>query len=97
MQSEVIQATKDKEKRTFDIIRLLILHSLVNGQRTLNQLSNDSGINWKTVDNHIIYLLGRGFVTEVYFSKYVKIVEITQKGKEFLQSKNISAKVEVQV
>jgi len=88
MHTEVIQ-TRDKEKRTFEIIRLLILHSLQNGQRTLNQLSNDTDINWKTVDNHIIYLLGRGFVTEVYFSKYVKIVEITEKGTAFLKEKNI--------
>ena len=68
----------DGQKRTFTELRLLILFALTRGgQRTLNQLSLDTGINWKTIDNHVVFLLGRGFVSQVFFSKYVKIVEIT--------------------
>lgn len=75
-----------RDKRTFWELRALILYSLTRGQRTLNQLALDTGINWKTVDNHITYLLGRGYVTQVFFSNYVKIVEITSEGKEFLEA-----------
>ena len=55
-------------KRTFEIIRLLILNSLSSGSKTVNQLSNNSGLNWRTVDNHITYLLGKGLVKQVIFS-----------------------------
>lgn len=75
------------EKRTFNELREIILQTLVDGKRTLNEISRLSGINWKTVDNHITYLIGRAMVTEVFNSPYVRIVELTEKGKEYLEHK----------
>jgi len=71
-------------KRTFSDLRRLILEELMQGKKTVNQLSTKSGINWKTVDNHLIWLTGKGFVQIVFSSPYVKIFEITEKGKEEL-------------
>ncbi len=75
------------KKRNFIEIRELILKSLSTGRKTVNELSKDSGINWKTVDNHLVYLLGKGMVTEVFSSPYVKIYEINDKGREYLGAK----------
>ncbi len=74
-------------KRTFDKIRTNMLICLSKGQKTLNQISKETGINWKTVDNHIVYLVGRGLVTEVFKSSYVRIYELSDEGKEFLIEK----------
>ena len=75
------------DKRTFSELREIILNTLLGGKKTLNEVSKASGINWKTVDNHIVYLIGRGMVTEVFSSPYVRIVELTEKGKEYLEVK----------
>ncbi len=72
-------------KRRFSDLRDLILKNLDTGKKTVNQLSSDSGINWKTVDNHLIYLVGRGMVEVVFSSPYVKIFELTEQGKEYLE------------
>lgn len=74
-------------KKTFVEIRKTMLECLKTGQKTVNKLSSETGINWKTVDNHLIYLIGRGFAKEVFVSPYVKIYEITERGKEALQAK----------
>jgi len=71
-------------RRTFDELRLAILASLGNQQMTINQLSTYSGINWKTVENHLTYLLGKGFVKEVFRSDYIRIFEMTKQGKDHL-------------
>jgi predicted ArsR family transcriptional regulator len=71
-------------KRRFGDLRLLILTALESGQKTVNQLSKDSGINWRTVDNHIIHLIGRGYVSPVFTSPYVKIYQITDAGRAAL-------------
>ncbi len=71
-------------KRTFRELRNEILADLLNGRKTVNQLSKDTGINWKTVDNHLIWLKGRGFVREVFASSYVKIYELSEEGRKFL-------------
>jgi len=68
-------------KRTFEEIRAIILISLLEGRKTINELANDAGINWRTTSKHLIYLIGMGFVTEVFNSPYVRIFEITDKGK----------------
>jgi len=60
-------------KRSFPEIRKEIMLSLSQGQKTVNKLANDSGINWKTVNNHLIYLMGSGLVNEVLSTPYVKI------------------------
>lgn len=76
---------KDRNpKRTFKELRQQILTVLLKGRKTVNQLAKDTGINWKTVDNHLIWLKGRGFVREVFASSYVKIYELSQEGREFL-------------
>jgi predicted transcriptional regulator len=72
------------KKRKFDQIRDLILNTIGSDKKTINQIAGDSKINWKTVDRHIIYLIGTGMVKEVFSSPYVKIVELTEKGKEYL-------------
>ena len=72
------------KKFTIDEIRKDILKSLSAGQHTINHISNETNINWKTVDNHLIYLIGRGLVTEVFSSEYVRILELTEDGKDFV-------------
>ncbi len=72
-------------KRTFSDLRQIILEDLMHGKKTVNQISADTNINWKTVDNHLIWLTGKGFVHIVFASPYVKIFDITEKGKEELQ------------
>lgn len=71
-------------KRTFMELRNSILSAMRAGRKTVNQLSKDTGINWKTVDNHLIWLKGRGYVRDVFTSKYVKIFELTNEGRAFL-------------
>ena len=71
-------------KRGYSELRYLILNSLKNGEKSLNELSRDSGVNWKTCDNHLIWLIGMEWVEEVFSSKYVRIFKISEKGKERL-------------
>ncbi len=72
-------------KRTFSDIRDLILVNLYNSKKTVNQISTETKINWKTVDNHLIYLVGKGMAQVVFSSPYVKIFELTELGKEYLE------------
>ncbi len=73
--------TKVKEsKRTFDVIRDLILVTLNTNKKTINQISNESGINWRTVEKHLTFLIGKKLVNEVFSSEYVRILELTQPG-----------------
>ena len=71
-------------KRTFDEIRYLILSTLIDGKRTINDISNKTQINWKTVENHLTWLTGRGLVKEVFSSAYVRIFELTDTGNIIL-------------
>ena len=73
------------QKKTFAEIRLLILNSLADGQKTVNRISCKTGINWRTVDNHLVYLIGRGYAKEVFASPYVKIYELSERGRAVLQ------------
>ena len=84
--------THSTQKRTFDVLRLQILLSLASGQKTINQISQEMGINWKTVDNHLVHLMGKLLVKEVFTSPYARIFELTAFGKDYLKnnhSKNI--------
>ena len=72
-------------KRTFITIRAEILKCLLPGHRTINHISNETGINWKTVENHLTYLVGKGLAREVFSSSYVRIFEITAFGKDYLR------------
>ena len=79
-------------KRTFIKIRNSILLSLASGQKTINHLSNETQINWKTVERHLIHLTGKGWVKEVFSSAYVRIFELTAFGKDYVR-KNVSKNV----
>ncbi|MBU0461319.1 MAG: hypothetical protein KJ574_01900 [Nanoarchaeota archaeon] len=69
-------------KRSFEVIRQAMLLELVKGQKTINDLAKCSGVNWKTTQNHLVYLVGMGYAHEVFNSPYVRIFEITEKGKD---------------
>jgi len=69
-------------KRTYTDLRVKILESIGNNKRTINDISRTTGINWKTVQRHLIYLKGSGYIVEVFSSPYVRIFELTDKGKE---------------
>ncbi|MBI2653054.1 ArsR family transcriptional regulator [Candidatus Woesearchaeota archaeon] len=81
-------------KRTFVEIRNSILLSLASGQKTINQISSETQINWKTVERHLIYLIGKGWVREAFSSAYVRIFELTAFGKDYLR-RNVSKKVSI--
>ena len=81
-------------KRTFIEIRNSILLSLASGQKTINQISSEAQVNWKTVERHLIYLTGKGWVREVFSSAYVRVFELTAFGKDYLR-KNVSKTVRI--
>ena len=66
-------------------MRNSILLSLASGQKTINQISIEMGINWKTVDNHLVYLTGKSLVREAFSSSYVRIYELTAFGKDYIR------------
>lgn len=72
------------QKRTFNEIRKLILINL-EGKKTINQIAIDSGINWRTVEKHLTYFIGKKIVEEVFNSEYVRIFELTEIGKNHLK------------
>jgi predicted transcriptional regulator len=74
-------------KRTFLEIRKIILFSLSSGQKNINELADTAGVNWRTTRNHLIYLIGMGYVKEVISTPQVRIIEITQYGMEALARK----------
>ena len=81
-------------KRTFIEIRNSILLSLAEGQKTINQISSEAHVNWKTVERHLIYLVGKGWVREAFSSAYVRIFELTAFGKDYLRN-HVSKKVHI--
>ena len=83
--------SKAKEcKRTFEVIRDLILVTIDSNKKTINQISNESGINWRTVEKHLTYLIGKKLVNEVFSSEYVRIFELTQHGRSQLEELKIN-------
>lgn len=72
-------------KRTFSELREIILLSLSKGQKTINQISSETGINWRTVENHLVHLVGKGLAREVVSSQYVRIFELSAFGKDHLR------------
>lgn len=81
-------------KRTFIEIRNSILLCLAEGQKTINQISIETGINWRTVERHLTYLIGKGWVREVFTSSYVRVLELTAFGKDYLR-KHVSRSVRI--
>ena len=76
-----IDVKQKEQKRTFHVIRDLILLTLEKDKKTINQLANESGINWRTVEKHLTYLIGKKLVAEIFSSEYVRIFELTELGK----------------
>ncbi len=74
-----------EQKRTFVVLRNLILLTVGESKKTINQIANDSGINWKTVEKHLTHLIGKKLVQEVFSSEYVRIFELTSQGKSCIQ------------
>jgi len=72
---------KRQSKRKFVEIREIILKDFKKGERTVNQIADSTGLTWRTVDNHIIYLIGTGKIEPVFVSKYVKIYKIKEASK----------------
>ena len=80
-------------KRTFKQIRNRIILSLGKGRMTINQIAGNSSINWKTVEKHLTFLIGKKQVEEIFSSEYVRIFELTSHGKQLveeLKNKEIS-------
>lgn len=67
-----------RQKRKFTEIRKIILKDFSKGERTVNQIADSTGLTWRTVDNHIIYLIGKGLVEPVFISRYVKIYKLKE-------------------
>lgn len=80
-------------KRNFREIRDLLLLELTNTRKTINQLAQDAGINWKTTQHHLIYLVGKGMAKEVFSSPYVRIFELTEIGDEYASMINPANRV----
>ena len=72
-------------KRTYDKIRKSILSTIDGPQKTINEIAKNSKVNWKTVQRHLTYFKGMGFIEETFSSPYVRIFEITEKGKQELK------------
>ncbi len=81
-------------KRTFVDIRNSILLCLAEGQKTINQISSETRINWKTVERHLTYLIGKSLLREAFSSSYVRIFELTAFGKDYLR-KSTSRRIRI--
>lgn len=75
-----------ESKRTFYELRNEIIVSLSKGKMTINQLALDSGINWKTVEKHLTHLIGKKLVAEIFSSEYVRVFELSDKGREYFEN-----------
>ena len=76
----------DGKKRTFRELRFIILLTLLSGQQTTNQISIRTSINWRTVESHLTFLVGKGLVNEVFKSEYVRIFKLTEQGENHANS-----------
>ncbi|MCB9359169.1 hypothetical protein H6503_04520 [Candidatus Woesearchaeota archaeon] len=75
------------KRKTFDTIRTLILDSLSTKRKTINQIAKDIDVNWRTVESHLTYLVGKRLLKEVLSSEYVRIFEISEEGKAFIEER----------
>ncbi len=73
-----------ESKRTFSEIRDLILVTLAKGKMTLNHIATESGVNWRTVEKHITYMIGKKLVQELFSSEYIRIFELTEQGRKYV-------------
>lgn len=79
-----LEQTTKEPKRTFLVIRDLILLTINYDKKTINQISSESGINWRTVEKHLTFLIGKKLVAEIFSSEYVRIFELTAHGRNYL-------------
>ena len=77
---EGLAVSERQSRRSFKEIRQLILRDLISGQKTVNQIAESTGLTWRTVDNHLIYLTGKGLAEPVFVSEYVKIYRMKKVG-----------------
>jgi len=83
---------KRKPKKKFREIREIILKDFQKGERTVNQIAASTGLTWRTVDNHIVHLIGKGLVEPVFVSQYVKIYKLKAARTSSLVSSNEEVK-----
>lgn len=69
-------------RRTFRELRQVILIALLSGQQTTSGISTGTGINWRTAEAHLSFLVSKGFVSEILKLKYVRIFKLTPVGEE---------------
>ena len=65
-----------RPKKTFKEIRQIILKDFDKGERTVNEIAQATELTWRTVDNHLTYLIGKGLVEPVFISEYVRIYRL---------------------
>jgi DNA-binding transcriptional ArsR family regulator len=65
-----------RQKKTFKEIRQIILKDFEKGERTVNEIAQSTRLTWRTVDNHLTYLIGKGLVEPVFVSEYVRIYRL---------------------
>ena len=68
--------SRRQPKRKFKEIRQIILKDFEKGERTVNEIAQSTGLTWRTVNNHLIYLIGKGLVEPVFVSEYVRIYKL---------------------
>ena len=73
-----------KGKRKFIQLQKAILKSLKNQNLTINEISAKSKVSWNSTSHQLILLKGHEYVKEVFRHRRLRIFEITEKGKEFL-------------
>jgi len=71
--------SRRQPKRKFKEIRQIILKNFQKGERTVNEIAQSTGLTWRTVDNHLVYLIGKGLVEPVFVSAYVRIYRLKVK------------------
>ncbi|MBS3159408.1 hypothetical protein J4436_01335 [Candidatus Woesearchaeota archaeon] len=74
--------TIKETKRTFNEIRERILISLYSKKKSINEISINTGVNWKSVEKHLTFLVGKGLVEEVCSTEYIRIFDLTKIGCE---------------
>jgi predicted transcriptional regulator len=83
-------------RRTFSILRSTIMLALSRGTKTINQIATETGINWRTVELHLTYLVGKGFAKEIFNSSYVRIFTLTEEGKKDISERFSPLPVDIQ-
>lgn len=76
-----------RQRSTYLEIRQKIVDGFSGGERTVNQIAKSTGLTWRTVDLHLIWLTGKGIVEPVFLSEYVKIY----RKRESVSGKQYSA------